>query len=113
MTADKVDVGCTDAGGVEEGHDAGDPGAPVAALGDVVGVADFEHQFVAGFGVLGEREAAFGDWRGETEVRVGGSYDVEGGGGGGCKERENFADFVKGTGPYGGEGVREFVSWGV
>lgn len=92
-------MGGADVGGVQEGHDAGDHAAPVAALGDVLRIAEFEHQLVTCFGVLGEGEAAFSDAGGEAVVWEGGSDDVEGGGGGGGEEREDLGDFEEGTGP--------------
>ena len=100
MPADHVDVRGAEVGGIPEGHDASDHAAPVAALGDVLRVAESEHQLVAGFGVLGEGEAAFGDGGGEAVVWEGGSDDVEGGSGGRGEEREDFGDFEEGTGPW-------------
>lgn len=53
-------MGGADVVGVEDAHGAGDVRAPVAALGDVVRVAESEHELVACFGVLGQGEAALG-----------------------------------------------------
>lgn len=101
-----INVGGADGGGVHEGHNAGDHAAPVAALGDVVRIAEAEHEFVACFGVLGQGEAAFGDGGGETEVGKGRGDDVEGGGGGRGEEGEDFGHFEEGAGPcYGWESV--------
>lgn len=89
-----------DVGGVPEGHDACDHAAPVAALGDVLRVAESEHQLVAGFGVLREGKAAFGNGGREAVVWEGGGDDVEGRGGGRGEEREDLGDFEEGTGPW-------------
>lgn len=59
VAEDHIDVDRLDVIRVEERHDPGDHTTPVAALGNVAGIAEFEHEFVACFGVLGEGEAAF------------------------------------------------------
>jgi len=43
--------------------------APVATLGDILVVAELEHEFVAGFCILGGTEAAFGGSAAEAVVR--------------------------------------------
>lgn len=86
VASNHVDVGGADVVGIHERHGTGNHAAPVAALGDIMGVAEFQHEFVARFGILGKGEAAFGDAGGESEVWMGGGDDVERGSGGGCKE---------------------------
>jgi len=56
---------------------------PIATLRHVFWVPEPQHQFVAGFGVLGESEPLFGGALGKAKVREGGDDDVEGGAGAG------------------------------
>jgi len=56
---------------------------PIATLRHVFWVPEPQHQFVAGFGVLGESEPLFGGALGKAKVREGGGDDVEGGAGAG------------------------------
>ena len=100
-TADHVDVGGADGGGVEEAHDAGYHAAPVAALGcwwglaccmvmkgnremggkrgnTVLVVAELEHQFMACFCVLGKTETFLTGARREPIVWQGRGNNVKG-----------------------------------
>ena len=102
VAAYHVDVGRFDVLRVQQAHDPRDHAAPVTALGDVLGVAELEHELVACFGVLGEAEAFPLGAGGEAEVGDGGRDDVEGGSVfvAGGKEGEEFGHFEKAAGPW-------------
>jgi len=85
--------------GIEVPNCARDVKAPVTALGYVFVVAEREHEFVAGFGVLFCCEAAGFDAGAEAVVREGGGDDVEGWAARGGEEGEDREDFEEGTGP--------------
>ena len=83
-----VDVCGAASAGVENGHCARDEHAPVAALGDVLGVAQGEHELVARLGVLLKGEAFARRAAAEAVVGEGERDDVEGG----RPVREGFDD---------------------
>ena len=88
--------------GIQPPNRSGDLETPVSALGTIFVVSQFQHEFVAGLGILSQSESTLGDALAEAEVGEGWCHKMERGTLGPMtgEKREELKHLVKRTGPY-------------